>query len=153
MATKTKKKKKPAKKPARPARPKRKRPETLRFRECSVSLTVNDLDKSLAWYRDVLGFVEGERWTEGEVGRGVLLKAGNVDLMLNQDDFSKGRDRVKGVGLRLWCSTAQDIDRLAADVTARGGVLAHGPRDLPWGDRAFAVTDPDGFHITIVHAG
>ena len=150
MATKTKKKKKPAKKPARP---KRKRPETLRFRECSVSLTVNDLDKSLAWYRDILGFVEGERWTEGEVGRGVLLKAGRVDIMINQDDFSKGRDRAKGVGLRLWCSTAQDVDRLAADVTARGGVLAHGPRDLPWGDRAFAVTDPDGFQITIVQAG
>ncbi|MBI1966739.1 MAG: VOC family protein [Gemmatimonadetes bacterium] len=142
MATKTKKKKKPE----------RKQPETLRMRECSASFTVNDLHRSIAWYRDILGFVEGERWEEDGVLRGVQMKAGAVDLMLNQDDFAKGRDRVKGAGFRLWCNTVQDIDRLAADIKARGGTLTYEPRDLPWGDRAFALTDPDGFQITIVQA-
>jgi len=70
--------------------------------------------------------------------------------MLNQDDFAKGRDRKKGDGLRIWLSTAQDIEDLAAGITARGGHLDHAPQDMPWGDRAFAITDPDGFKITVI---
>ena len=45
--------------------------------------------------------------------------------------------------------TAQDIDRLAALIKARGGVLAHDPRTQPWGERDFGMVDPDGFKITI----
>jgi len=147
------KKKQPTRKRRSPAlRPVRKRPETLRLRESSVSLTVNDLQRSTAWYRDVLGFTEGERWeTDGQL-HGVQLKAGNVDLMLNQDDFAKGRDRRKGIGLRLWFSTVQSLDGLADVIRARGGTLDYGPEDMPWGDRTFGMTDPDGFSITFVEA-
>lgn len=152
MATRKKVKRAARKAARRATRPKRKRPESLRLRECSASFTVNDLPRSIAWYRDVLGFTEGERWETDGVLRGVQLKAGAIDLMLSQDDFSKGRDRTKGVGFRLWCNTAQDLDALAAEIKARGGTLAHEPRELPWGDRALAVTDPDGFQITIVEA-
>ena len=68
---------------------------------------------------------------------------------LGQDDFQKGRDRQKGVGVRLYCTTGQDIDTLAADIEARGGELAQKPTDQPWGARDFAVVDPDGFAISI----
>ena len=34
--------------------------ETLKMRSASPGFTVNDLEKSLAWYRDVLGFVVEE---------------------------------------------------------------------------------------------
>ena len=47
-------KKKPKKKPRRPLR---QQPESLRLRSMAASFTVNDLDRSVAWYRDVLGFV------------------------------------------------------------------------------------------------
>lgn len=154
MATKKKTKAaRNAKRPARrPGRAKRHQPESLRLRQCSASFTVNDLPKSIAWYRDILGFVAGERWEENGVLVGIQMKAGQVDLMLSQDDFAKGRDRVKGIGFHLWGDTAQDVDRLAADIKARGGTLTREPEDLPWGDRAFAVTDPDGYQITIVQA-
>jgi len=150
-AKKTSAKKTPAKKRA-PGRSTRKKPESLRLRETSFSLTVGDLEKSLAWYRDVLGFTEGERWeTDGAV-KGVQLKAGAVDLMLNQDDFSKGHDRTKGVGIRLWFSTAQSLEFLADLIRERGGALDYGPSETPWGDRAFGVIDPDGYKITVVEA-
>ena len=45
--------------------------------------------------------------------------------------------------------TAQNVDRLAQAILARGGELAQGPTDQPWGMRDFAVADPDGFKITI----
>jgi uncharacterized glyoxalase superfamily protein PhnB len=69
--------------------------------------------------------------------------------MLGQDDWKKGRDRVKGEGFRIYCETTQDVDRLADQIKARGGTLAQEPRDESWGARVFSVEDPDGFKITI----
>ncbi|HUL79702.1 MAG TPA: VOC family protein [Vicinamibacteria bacterium] len=133
----------------KPAARARRQPEALRLRSAGPSFTVNDLQKSLAFYRDVLGFTEGERWEEDGVLRGVEVVAGRVSFWLGQDDWKKGRDRVKGQGFRMYCGTAQDIDALARRVRERGGALAEGPRDVPWGGREFAVVDPDGFMMTI----
>lgn len=129
---------------------KRHQPETLRLRGLEPSLTASDLQRSIAFYRDVLGFVAGEEWREGGTLAGIELKAGSVSLFLTQDDFAKGRDRQKGIGMRLRCSTAQDLDRLAAQITARGGALDEGPREMPWGERQFLISDPDGFKLTFV---
>lgn len=150
MATK-KKSKRPAARRSRKraARPKRKQPETLRLRGVAPSFTVNDLERSIAWYRDVLGFTVGDRWEQEGQLMGVELEAGTTTFMLTQDDFAKGRDRKKGEGFRLYCQTVQDIDQVAAQIKARGGMLAHEPKDQPWGTRDLPVTDPDGFKITI----
>ena len=148
MAT-TKKKK--AKRPAPKARPPaRRQPETLRLRRILPSFTATDLQRSIAFYRDVLGFVIGEEWREGSVLMGCEIQAGDVTFMLGQDDFAKGRDRQKGLGTRVWCHTAQDLDRLAADIKARGGQLDQEPQVMSWGDRVFMISDPDGFKLTFV---
>ncbi|MGH7547174.1 MAG: VOC family protein [Gemmatimonadales bacterium] len=131
-------------------RPQRRQPESLRLRSMAVSLTCTDLDKSIAWYRDVLGFTVGERWEESGELRGIQMKAGSCDIMLSRDDFAKGRDRAKGEGLRIWVATTQDIDRIAAHVRAKGHALDYEPQEMPWGDRAFALTDRDGFKITFI---
>src|SRR5437763_4989831 len=133
MATKKQKPRRPAKK--RPAaRPHRQQPESLRLRSMAASFTVSDLDKSVGWYRDVLGFVVGERWEEGGQVRGIQMKAGACDLMLGQDDFAKGQDRKKGEGVRLWVATVQDISELAGRVKASGWRLDREPSETPWGD-------------------
>ncbi len=113
------------------------------------SLTVNDVAASLAWYRDVLGFIVAEEIRREDRLVAVRLQAGTVEVLLGQDDFAKGRDRKKGVGLRLYGVTGQDIDQLAAAVKERGGELVQEPQDQPWGTRDFAVVDPDGFQISI----
>ncbi|MGE5800910.1 MAG: VOC family protein [Gemmatimonadota bacterium] len=141
--------KKKARKP-KPAPSKgRRQPETLRLRDVSPSFTASDLQRSIAFYRDVLGFVIGDEWRDNGQIQGCEMRAGNVLFMLNQDDFAKGRDRKKGIGSRLYLSTAQDIDRLAAEIKARGGTLDQEPTDMPWGQRVFMITDPDGFKLTI----
>jgi lactoylglutathione lyase len=128
----------------------RKQPETLRVRAVTPALTVNDLQASVAWYRDVLGFTVAEEYQRDGKVMGVRLLAGNTSFLLGQDDFAKGRDRQKGAGFRLYCETAQDIDQLAAAVKERGGKLSQEPTDQPWGARDFAVVDPDGFNISIM---
>ena len=142
-----KKKKKKAPKPKMPAR---RQPETLRLRSIALSLTATDLQRSIAFYRDVLGFMMGDEWRSKGVLNGCELHAGAVTLMLSQDDFAKGRDRVKGVGTRFYCATAQDIDRFAAQIKERGGVLDQEPKMMEWGSRVFMISDPDGFKLTFV---
>ena len=127
----------------------RKQPESLRLRTAGPSLTVNDIQKSLAFYRDVLGFVPKDSWEEDGALKGMELVAGSVRFWLSQDDFKKGHDRVKGLGLRMYCGTTQDIDALAARVRGAGVELAEEPKDQSWGGRDFAVRDPDGFLISI----
>ena len=70
--------------------------------------------KSLAFYRDVLGFTLKERWEQDGALHGVEMVAGSVTFWLGQDDWKKGRDRVKGQGFRMYCGTSQDVDAIAA---------------------------------------
>ena len=147
---------KPAKRPAakkRPTMKKRKQPEGLRVRSVGPGFTVKDIHKSLAWYRDVLGLVAGDKWEQDGKLMGVEMRAGHVVIWLGQDDWAKGRDRVYGVGVRIYCQTAQDVDMLANGIKARGGVLDHDPKMQSWGTRDFGITDPDGYKITIASQG
>jgi uncharacterized glyoxalase superfamily protein PhnB len=127
----------------------RAQPESLRGRALSASLTVNDLEKSLAWYVDVVGFTLDQRHERDGKLRAVSLKAGTVRLLLGQDDGVKGWDRVKGQGMSLQITTTQDIDAIAQRIRDRGGVLADEPTDMPWGARVFRIKDPDGFLLAI----
>ena len=129
--------------------PVRRQPETLRLREAAPSFTVNDLEKSVAFYRDVLGCLEKERWERDGKLVGIEMRAGAVAFYLEQDDWKKGRDRRKGEAFSIYCTTAQDIDALAAAIKSRGGTLAEEPQSRPGGSRDFAVVDPDGFKIRI----
>jgi lactoylglutathione lyase len=129
------------------------RPKTqskgLTLSSVSPSFTVGDLQKSITWYQDVLGLVVKDRWEWDGKLMGVEMRAGTVTVMLGQDDWKKGRDRVKGEGFRMFCETTQDVDRLADQIKARGGTLSQEPRDESWGARVFSVEDPDGFKISI----
>jgi len=125
-------------------------PETLRLKSFTPSLTVNDLAKSLAFYEGGLGFIVGDRWMDGDVLRGVMLKAGASEFAISQDDWKMGRDRKKGDGFRVWLNTAQDLDAIAARVKAKGFALTEEPADqAAWGVRTFSLDDPDGFHLTL----
>jgi uncharacterized glyoxalase superfamily protein PhnB len=126
----------------------RRDPESFRGRNLSASLTVKDLERSLAWYRDVVGFTVDQVHERDGATVAVSLKAGAVRILLARDDGAKGLDRAKGEGFSLMITTAQDVDALAQGIKARGGVLASEPADMH-GARAFRLVDLDGFRLTI----
>lgn len=120
----------------------------LQVKTISPSFTVDDLQQSIRFFEG-LGFAVDERWEDNGVLLGVMLRAGEALIGLGQDDWKKGRDRQKGVGMRLHLSTTQDIDQLARRVKEAGIALESEPRDTEWGSRAFEVTEPSGFKVTI----
>jgi uncharacterized glyoxalase superfamily protein PhnB len=117
--------------------------------ELSASLTVKDVRKSQAWYRDVLGFMIEREMERDGVLRGVAMRAGAVRVLINQDDGAKGWERRKGDGISLMFTTSQSVDDIANRIRTSGGTLASEPADMPWGARVFRVTDPDGFNFAI----
>jgi uncharacterized glyoxalase superfamily protein PhnB len=122
--------------------------KTLNATGQMLSLTVDNLQRSLDFFAG-LGFEVEDRWEENGQLLGVMLKAGDVQLGLSQDDGKKGRDRMKGVGMRLYVETRDNIDDLAARAKAAGLKLTSEPHDTEWKSRAFEVTEPSGFLLTI----
>jgi uncharacterized glyoxalase superfamily protein PhnB len=112
------------------------------------SLTVNNLQESEKFFA-ALGFEIEDRWEENGKLMGLMLKGGNARLGLAQDDGKKGLNRVKGVGVRIYIEANGDINAVAARAKAAGVTLAKEPHDTEWGTRAFEVTEPSGFLLTI----
>ena len=81
------------------------------------SLTCKDLEASIRFYRDGIGF--GVAQTFEHEGRVVVavLAAGDCRIVLNQDDGKLGWDRVKGQGFFLQINVAPAASVTTALVT------------------------------------
>ena len=105
--------------------------EPFRADRLQASLTVKDVQASLTWYRDVVGFTVDQMYDrEGQL-RSVSLKAGDVRILINQDDGKRGWDRVKGEGFSFMLTTGQSIDGIAQRIRGNGGSLETEPADMP----------------------
>ncbi len=122
--------------------------EKLQISSVVPSFTVDDLNKSIAFYEG-LGFAVDERWEENGQLLGVMMRAGTSQIGLMQDDWKKGRDRKKGIGMRIFIGTRQNVDEIAARAKSAGIKLGKEPHDTDMNTRAFEVTDPSGFLLTI----
>jgi uncharacterized glyoxalase superfamily protein PhnB len=115
------------------------------------SLTCRDVKASIRWYHEVLGFAVSQTFEhEGKVA-GAVMTAGQIRIILNQDDGKLGWDRIKGQGIyiQLNVAGAADVDAAAARIKAAGGALLNEPADRPWGARMFQVKDLDGFKLGV----
>jgi len=122
--------------------------EALQVSTFQPILTADDLQKSITFYEG-LGFVVDEKWEEAGTLLGVMMRAGKNQIGLMQDDWQKGRDRKKGIGMRLFMATAQNVDDIARRAKSAGIRLMSEPHDTDMKTRAFEVTDPSGFLLTI----
>ena len=126
-------------------------PAQLNVSHLGASLTCKDLEASIRFYRDAVGFGVVQQFErEGKVTAAVVV-AGNCQFVLNQDDGKLGWTRTKGQGfyLQLNVPTAADVDAAAARIKATGAALLSEPADRPWGARMFQFLDPDGFKLGV----
>ncbi|MFF3000626.1 VOC family protein [Streptomyces sp. NPDC057950] len=125
----------------------------LKLSQCFIA--VDDHDKALAFYRDVLGLevrndvgFEGMRW----VTLGSPLQP-DVEIVLEPPDASPDASPAdkqamvellaKGI-LRGVIFSTTDCDALYERVRASGAEVLQEPTDQPWGARDCAFRDPAG---------
>lgn len=123
----------------------------IRATTLGCSLTCKDLDTSIQFYRDGIGFAVAQTFeSDGKVVAAVVT-AGDCRIVLNQDNGKLGWDRIKGQGfyLQLNVVDAAEVDAAAARIKAAGGTLLDEPADRPWGVRMFQFKDPDGFKLGV----
>lgn len=126
-------------------------PALLNATTLGASLTCKDIDASIRFYRDAIGFgVEQSFEREGKVVAAVVA-AGDCRLVLNQDDGKLSWTRIKGQGfyLQINVATTADVDAAAARIKATGATLLNEPADRAWGVRMFQFLDLDGFKLGV----
>ncbi|MFC6886544.1 MULTISPECIES: isochorismatase family protein [Actinomadura] len=99
-----------------------------------------DLDRSVAFYTDVLGFSVRKREDFRDGRRLVVTHQG---LGLTEGGTGQGGT------LQHLCFTARDIDGLAERARAAGHRIVRGPGPGPYGHTVY-VADPDGHEIELV---
>lgn len=109
-----------------------------------LSLEVNSLEESLAFYAVQLGFEVAEHAPEAEPPL-ATLRAGRLRLMLAQVPNAMAR-RGRGVHLFL---TVEDVDVFYQRLRATGLDLAP-PADEGWGGRFLTLEDPDRYRLFLV---
>lgn len=115
----------------------------------SVAISADDVQRSLDFYVKGLGFTEVERMEHNGALQGAMIAAGDAYLGISQDDFSKGRDRRKGVGLSIHIETQEDLNALAQRAKQAGIAFDKELGPLPWGPMGFSVKDPDGLTLFV----
>ncbi len=115
------------------------------------SITCKDLEASIRFYRDAIGFALAQTFENQGKVVGAVVTAGDCRIVLNQDDGKLGWDRIKGQGfyLQINVAGAADVDAAAARIKAVGGALLSEPEDRPWGARMFQFKDLDGFKLGV----
>jgi catechol 2,3-dioxygenase-like lactoylglutathione lyase family enzyme len=115
--------------------------KAARITGLAPQLRTTDLDASIRFYVDKLGFTLGFRWQDFYAG----LCAGEAEFHLKRVD---ARDPsiayvTEGDHVHLYFHV-DDLDALCAAFTARGVAVLHGPVERPWGTREIALRDDQG---------
>jgi lactoylglutathione lyase len=114
-----------------------------------VALKVYDLDKSLAFYRDRLGFTEMLRIDKPEGGLWLVYLRITDEQFLEifpgaENDRSPGWN---GNAITHVCLTVDDLDAVVDRVTAAGIPLLIDKKTAIDGNRQAWIEDPDGNRI------
>ena len=104
----------------------------MKIRSLGLRLGTPDLARSIAFYRDVLGF-----GIELRAGGLAVLTHGPVEIQLYLDDDAAG-PAVRGLFFEI-----EDVAGFHEQVKDRAPIL-WGPEVYSYGRREFSVADPDG---------
>ncbi len=122
-----------------------------RIRGIAPLCKVADVARSAAYYREVLGFDYNRIW--GEPPCFCMPQRDGQIFMLSEaadpeDIKPNGRDG-ETWDAYVW---VDDADALFEEVQAKGAVVIYPPTDRPfYGNREFAIADPDGYLIAFAH--
>ena len=111
-------------------------------------LSCGDLERSLAFYGDLLGGVETYRFPEQGEPAFIALTVGEsseIGLGGIASEPLHGRPQRPASGHRVeLCVYVDDVDGIFARAREEGYEGVSDPADMPWGERVAWIADPDG---------
>lgn len=117
------------------------------------SLMVKDMEKTLDFYTQTLGFEEVMRFggPDGQIVHAhVQWKEANIMFGPAQGWLPAEALPHLGTGLNLYimAEADDDIDQYYNMVKEKGVTIVQEIEDQFWGDRTFTIKDPDGYQLT-----
>src|ERR1700746_1422962 len=113
---------------------------------------VNDLEKTISFYRDVVGLQEIRRQTSGRGSQLVFLKAPDSDEEIEICKFDDSGPIVVGPDLTHLAFEVEDLDEFAKHASAKGHPLSDGPHATNGGRIAF-IDAPEGYEVELIERG
>src|SRR5881409_4505080 len=113
---------------------------------------VKDLEKTVAFYRDVLGLKELRRQRSGRGSQLVFLKAPGSDEEIEICKFDESGPVVVGPDLTHLAFEVEDLDKFAKHAASKGYQLSDGPHPSGIGKIAF-IDAPEGYEIELIERG
>src|SRR5213595_3994092 len=94
---------------------------------------VHDLEKTVSFYKDVLGLKELRRHTSGRGSQLVFLKAPESDQEIEICKFDESGPVVVGPDLTHLAFEVDDLEKLAREAKTKGYPLSDGPHKTSGG--------------------
>lgn len=111
---------------------------------------VADLEKTVAFYRDVLGMKEVRRHTSGRGSQLVFFKAPGSDEEIEICKYDQSGPIVVGPDLTHLAFEVDSIDDFAKQSAAKGYPLSDGPHRSASGDAIAFIDAPEGYEIELI---
>ncbi len=113
---------------------------------------VHDLEKTVSFYKDVLGLEELRRHTSGRGSQLVFLKAPGSDEEIEICKFDESGPVMIGPDLTHLAFEVDDLDKFAKHAATKGYALSDGPHATGTGRIAF-IDAPEGYEIELIERG
>ena len=113
---------------------------------------VADLEKTVSFYKDVLGLKELRRHTSGRGSQLVFLKAPEGDEEIEICKFDESGPVVVGPDLTHLAFEVDDLEKFAKEAAAQGYSLSDGPHATGSSKIAF-IDAPEGYEIELIERG
>jgi len=112
---------------------------------------VKDVNRALAFYRDLLGFklIEDFRYDGIPVYARLRAPGGDGTIALHQANASAS---IASEGVRLYFEVV-NLDDFCRSLIRKGFYITQMPRMMEWGWRHAYLNDPDGHEISLYWAG
>jgi lactoylglutathione lyase len=114
---------------------------------------VTDLEKTVAFYRDVLGLKEVRRHTSGRGSQLVFFKAPESAEEIEICKFDASGPVVVGPDLTHLAFEVDNMDQFARAAAAKGYPLSDGPHRTESGDAIAFIDAPEGYEIELIERG
>src|SRR5947209_6316389 len=114
---------------------------------------VTDLEKTVAFYRDVLGLKELRRHTSGRGSQLVFFKAPGSDEEIEICKFDQSGPVQMGPDLTHLAFEVEDLDQFAREAAKKGYPLSDGPHQSGSGGRIAFIDAPEGYEIELIERG